>query len=504
MRRSLNGACNLKAGLGAVRRIGRVESAADALKTLGAIAESAPVAALARAFRAAGFDLALVGGPVRDAFLGRTIHDLDFTTNARPEQILEIIRPLADAHWETGREFGTIGARVAGEDVEITTFRADLYDGVTRKPEVTFGDSLEEDLVRRDFTVNAMALLLDPIRLVDPFGGIDDVVAQRLRTPRDVTACFTEDPLRMLRAARFVAQLGFVVDEDIEWAMHELRLDLERISAERIRDELVKLLCANDPVPGIQILVRTGLADVFMPEISALKLETDEHHHHKDVYEHSLTVLTQAIEWERVRFEGEPPNLVLRLAALLHDIGKPQTRRFEPGGAVSFYHHDVVGAKLAKKRLRELRFDNDTIDAVAHLVELHLRFFGYSEGAWSDSAVRRYVRDAGAELPLLHILTRADVTTRNRRKAERLSFAYDDLEQRIAELSSQEELNAIRPDLDGEQIMDALALKPGPVVGRAYKFLLELRLDEGPLGEDEARTRLMSWWQEQPEFAADS
>jgi poly(A) polymerase len=267
---------------------------------------------------------------------------------------------------------------------------------------------------------------------------------------------------------------------------------------------LVKLLCANDPVPGIQILVRTGLADVFMPEISALKLETDEHHHHKDVYEHSLTVLTQAIEWERVRFEGEPPNLVLRLAALVHDIGKPQTRRFEPGGAVSFYHHDVVGAKLAKKRLRELRFDNDTIDAVAHLVELHLRFFGYSEGAWSDSAVRRYVRDAGAELPLLHILTRADVTTRNRRKAERLSFAYDDLEQRIAELSSQEELNAIRPDLDGEQIMDALALKPGPVVGRAYKFLLELRLDEGPLGEDEARTRLMSWWQEQPEFAADS
>jgi poly(A) polymerase len=267
---------------------------------------------------------------------------------------------------------------------------------------------------------------------------------------------------------------------------------------------LVKLLCANDPVPGIQILVRTGLADVFMPEISALKLETDEHHHHKDVYEHSLTVLTQAIEWERVRFEGEPPNLVLRLAALLHDIGKPQTRRFEPGGAVSFYHHDVVGAKLAKKRLRELRFDNDTIDAVAHLVELHLRFFGYSEGAWSDSAVRRYVRDAGAELPLLHILTRADVTTRNRRKAERLSFAYDDLEQRITELSSQEELNAIRPDLDGERIMDALALKPGPVVGRAYKFLLELRLDEGPLGEEEARKRLMSWWQQQPEFAADS
>jgi len=504
MRRSLNGARKLGAGLDAVRRIGRVESAADALKTLGAIAESAPVAVLARAFSTAGFTLALVGGPVRDAFLGRPVHDLDFTTDARPDDILKIVRPLAEAHWETGREFGTIGARVAGADVEITTYRADLYDGVTRKPDVTFGDSLEDDLLRRDFTVNAMALLLEPIRLVDPFGGIDDLVAQRLRTPRDVSMCFTEDPLRMMRAARFVAQLGFDVDEEVEWAMQELKLGLERISAERIRDELVKLLCADDPVPGIQILVRTGIADVFMPEIAALKLETDEHHHHKDVYEHSLTVLSQAIEWEQIRFEGEAPNLVLRLAALLHDIGKPQTRRFEAGGAVSFYHHDVVGAKLAKKRLRELRFDNETIDSVAHLVELHLRFFGYSEGTWTDAAVRRYVRDAGHELPLLHILTRADVTTRNRRKAERLSFAYDDLEHRIQELSSKEELDAMRPDLDGEQIMDALALKPGPIVGRAYKFLLELRLDEGPLGEDEARQRLLAWWQGQPDFSADS
>jgi len=484
-----------------VRRIGRVESAADALKTLEAIAESVPVARLARAFADAGVELALVGGPVRDAFLGRPVNDLDFTTSARPDQILDIIGPLADSHWETGREFGTIGARVSGENVEITTYRADLYDGVTRNPEVTFGDSLEEDLIRRDFTVNAMALSLNPVRLIDPFGGIDDLLHRRLRTPRDAETCFTEDPLRMMRAARFVAQLGFELDEACEWAINALHADLARISAERVRDELVKLLSADDPIPGIQLMVRTGLADVVLPEVPALRLETDEHHHHKDVYEHSLTVLTQAIEWERTRFGEGSPQIALRLAALLHDIGKPSTRRFEAGGAVSFYHHDVVGAKLAKKRLRELRFDNATIDSVAHLIELHLRFFGYSEGAWTDAAVRRYVRDAGDELAQLHILTRADVTTRNRRKAERLSFAYDDLEERIEVLSSQEELASIRPDLDGEQIMTILQLPPGPVVGRAYKFLLELRLDEGPLGPDIARERLLSWWGDQPDFS---
>jgi poly(A) polymerase len=477
-----------------------VESAVEALKTLEAVANSTPVARLAEAFAAAGHDLALVGGPVRDAFLGRDIRDLDFTTSARPDEILQIIHPLAEAHWETGREFGTIGARVSGEDVEITTYRADLYDGVTRKPEVTFGDSLDDDLVRRDFTVNAMALVLTPIRLVDPFGGIDDLVARRLQPPRSATACFREDPLRMMRAARFVAQLGFEVDEETEWVMTELHDDLTRISAERIRDELVKLLCADDPVPGIALLVRAELAKVFLPELPALQLETDEHHHHKDVYEHSLTVLTQAIEWEKKRFPDAPPNVVLRLAALLHDIGKPATRRFEPGGAVSFYHHDVVGAKLAKKRLRELRFDNDTISAVSELIELHLRFFGYSEGAWTDAAVRRYVRDAGPHLDLLHILTRADVTTRNKRKADRLSFAYDDLEERIVQLSAAEELASIRPDLDGEAIMRILKIGPGPAVGRAYRYLLEARLDDGPLGDERATAMLLEWWQSQPDF----
>lgn len=477
-----------------------MESAVEALKTLEAVANSTPVARLAEAFAAAGHDLALVGGPVRDAFLGRDIRDLDFTTSARPDEILQIIHPLAEAHWETGREFGTIGARVSGEDVEITTYRADLYDGVTRKPEVTFGDSLDDDLVRRDFTVNAMALVLTPIRLVDPFGGIDDLVARRLQPPRSATACFREDPLRMMRAARFVAQLGFEVDEETEWVMTELHDDLTRISAERIRDELVKLLCADDPVPGIALLVRAELAKVFLPELPALQLETDEHHHHKDVYEHSLTVLTQAIEWEKKRFPDAPPNVVLRLAALLHDIGKPATRRFEPGGAVSFYHHDVVGAKLAKKRLRELRFDNDTISAVSELIELHLRFFGYSEGAWTDAAVRRYVRDAGPHLDLLHILTRADVTTRNKRKADRLSFAYDDLEERIVQLSAAEELASIRPDLDGEAIMRILKIGPGPAVGRAYRYLLEARLDDGPLGDERATAMLLEWWQSQPDF----
>jgi poly(A) polymerase len=339
------------------------------------------------------------------------------------------------------------------------------------------------------------------MRLVDPFGGIDDLVARRLRPPRDAMACFREDPLRMMRAARFVAQLQFEVDEETEWAMTELREELGRISAERIRDELTKLLSADDPIPGIAVLVRTNLAEVFLPELPALKLETDEHHHHKDVYEHSLTVLTQAIDWEKRRFPGEQPNLVLRLAALLHDIGKPSTRRFEPGGAVSFYHHDVVGAKLAKKRLRELRFDNETVAAVAELIELHLRFFGYSEGTWTDAAVRRYVRDAGAQLELLHILTRADVTTRNKRKADRLSFAYDDLEQRIEELSAAEELASIRPDLDGEAIMRILNIKPGPVVGRAYRYLLDVRLDNGPLGADRATELLYQWWTEQDDFA---
>jgi poly(A) polymerase len=470
-----------------------MQSVADSIARLGDLAESATVSRLARAFADAGFELSLVGGPVRDALLGRPVNDLDFTTNARPDDILRVIKPLADAHWDIGRAFGTIGARIAGETVEITTYRADSYDGETRKPDVVFGDTLEGDLVRRDFTINALALRLPETVLVDPSHGVDDLLAGLLRTPSAPEISFGDDPLRMLRAARFASQLGFAVDEHTRFAMGELAARIEIVSAERVRDELVKLLTSADPRAGIELLVETGLAEHVLPEVPALRLEMDEHHHHKDVYQHSLTVLEQAIDYERTRHPGDEPDLVLRLAALLHDIGKPATRRLEPGGAVSFYHHDVVGSKLARKRLKALRFDNDTIEAVSRMIELHLRFFGYTEAAWTDSAVRRYVRDAGSLLERLHMLTRADVTTRNRRKADRLGFAYDDLEERIRLLQEQEEMDAVRPDLDGEQVMRLLDLKPGREVGDALRFLLELRLDEGPLGEEEAIRRLLAW-----------
>jgi poly(A) polymerase len=470
-----------------------MHSVADSLARLREIASSGPVARLATAFTDAGFELALVGGPVRDALLGRAVSDLDFTTNATPDEILRVVAPLADAHWDLGRAFGTIGARIGDDTVEITTYRSDSYDASSRKPEVIFGDTLEGDLVRRDFTVNALALRVPDVVLVDPSGGVDDLLVGALRTPISPEVSFGDDPLRMLRAARFAAQLGFQVSDETIEAMSGMRERIEIISAERVRDEVSKLLRSDTPRPGIELLVETGLADIVLPEIPALRLEMDEHHHHKDVYQHSLTVLDQAIGYEQERHPGEAPDLVLRLAAILHDIGKPATRRLEPGGAVSFYHHDMVGAKLARKRLRALRFDNDTIAAVSRLIELHLRFFGYTEGAWTDSAVRRYVRDAGDQLERLHMLTRADVTTRNRRKADRLGFAYDDLEQRIAVLAEEEELNAVRPDLDGEAVMRILNLKPGPEVGRAMKFLLELRLDNGPLGADEAERRLREW-----------
>lgn len=474
-----------------------MQSVADSLERLGGIAASPVVARLASAFADAGHEFALVGGPVRDALLGRPVNDLDFTTDALPARTLEIVKPIADAHWDVGREFGTIGARVSdggeAETVEITTYRADRYRAESRKPSVEFGDSLEGDLVRRDFTVNALALRLPERTLVDPSGGVEDLIAGILRTPVAPEESFGDDPLRMMRAARFSAQLGFEVHTDTVRAMTELAGRIEIVSAERVRDELAKLLTTAAPRDGIELLVATGLAELVLPEVPALRLEIDEHHHHKDVYQHSLTVLDQAIDYERERHPGDRPDLVLRLAALLHDIGKPATRRFERCGAVSFYHHDVVGAKLARKRLRELRFDNDTIAAVSRLIELHLRFFGYSDAAWTDSAVRRYARDAGPLLERLHILTRADVTTRNRRKADRLAFAYDDLEQRIAVLREQEELDAIRPDLDGEQVMSVLGLRPGREVGEALRFLLELRLEEGPLGEDEATRRLLAW-----------
>ncbi|MDQ1205154.1 CCA tRNA nucleotidyltransferase [Microbacterium sp. SORGH_AS_0862] len=467
---------------------------AEGLSRLGTLASSPVVVVLADAFADAGHELAVVGGPVRDALLGRTTHDLDFTTDADPDEILRIVTPISTAQWDIGRAFGTIGARIRGEQVEITTYRADAYDGETRKPVVAFGDSLESDLVRRDFTVNAMALRVPGPQLVDPHGGIEDLVAGVLRTPTDARISFGDDPLRMLRAARFSSQLGFTVDADAVAAISELRETLGIVSPERIQGELVRLLQTDDPVRGLRLLVDTGLIDLFLPEVPALRLEVDEHHHHKDVYEHSLTVLRQTIELERTRHPDAAPDVPLRLAALLHDIGKPATRRLEPGGAVTFHHHDVKGSRMARKRLRELRFDSATIESVALLIELHLRFFGYAEGAWTDAAVRRYVRDAGDELERLHILTRADVTTRNKRKATRLRLAYDDIERRIDELRAQEELDAIRPELDGNQIQQILGISPGREVGEAYRFLLDLRLDEGVLGPEESERRLREWW----------
>lgn len=475
-----------------------MESVAEAVRQLGELAESKTVSTLASAFASAGRQLALVGGPVRDAFLGSPVNDLDFATDARPDEILALVTPISDAQWDVGREFGTIAARVAGTTVEITTYRADSYDASSRKPTVQFGDTLESDLVRRDFTVNAMALRLPERVLVDPWGGIEDLLARRITTPGPPEVSFGDDPLRMLRAARFASRLGFTVDEQTVQAMRDLAPRLEIVSVERIADELSKLLRTDDPVPGIRLLVDTGIAQIVLPEIPALRLEIDEHAHHKDVYEHSLTVLRQAIELEHSRPGIEGPDLVLRLAALLHDIGKPATRKIEAGGVVTFHHHDVVGAKLAGRRLKALRFDNDTIASVSRLIELHLRFFGYTDGAWTDSAVRRYVRDAGAQLERLHILTRADVTTRNRKKADRLSFAYDDLEERIAAIAEAEGIAAVRPELDGGRIMDILGLKPGREVGEAYRFLLDLRLDEGPLGEEEAEKRLREWWAARP------
>ncbi len=443
-------------------------------------------------FEAAGFELSLVGGPVRDAILGRIAPDLDFTTSANPDQILKILKPISSATWDIGREFGTIAAQIGDEKVEITTYRADSYDKTTRKPTVEFGDNLEDDLVRRDFTVNAMALRLPSRTFVDPHSGLRDLLLQTLKTPSKPEISFSDDPLRMMRAARFASQLGFEIEPETFDAMRDMAERITIISAERVRDELSKLLLSSDPRPGLEALVDSGIAAIVLPELPALKLEADEHHHHKDVYQHTLTVVMQAIDYEKDY--GLEKDLILRLAALLHDIGKPATKRLEAGGAVSFHHHDVVGSKLAKKRLQELKFDNDTIKAVSRLVELHLRFFGYSDQQWSDSAVRRYVRDAEDQLLRLHALTRADVTTRNKRKADRLAHAYDDLEQRIALLREQEQLDAMRPELDGQQIMEILDIKPGREVGEAYAFLLEIRLDEGAIGFEEAKKRLLSWW----------
>lgn len=474
-----------------------------------AVAHLAPVlpvlTELGELFAAGGHELAIVGGPVRDAFLGRRSPDLDFTTSASPEQTLVILRQWADTHWDIGREFGTIGARRGEHTVEVTTYRADAYDGQTRKPVVAFGDNLEDDLVRRDFTVNAMALRLPSMEFVDPYAGLTDLAARRLRTPSSPQVSFGDDPLRMLRACRFAAQLGFSVSPEVATALQDMAASIEIVSAERVRDELTKLLMSPHPRPGLRLLVDCGLAAYVLPELPALRLEVDEHHRHKDVYEHSLTVLDQAIALEGPP-DGPPdsvpgPDLVLRLAALLHDVGKPATRRFEPGGGVSFHHHEVVGAKLAARRLKALRFDKETVKAVARLVELHLRFHGYGEGQWTDSAVRRYITDAGPLLPRLHRLTRSDSTTRNVRKAARLARTYGELERRIAVLQEQEELAKVRPELNGNDIAEVLGIRPGPLLGRAYAFLLEVRLDRGVIGREAAEQALREWWAEQPESA---
>lgn len=457
---------------------------------------SKPLASqLAKKFAKAGFTLALVGGPVRDAILDRLGNDLDFTTNARPDETKSIIKKDADSIWETGREFGTIAAQFGDVTVEITTYRSEKYEAESRNPDVNFGDNIEGDLLRRDFTVNAMALELTtkPPTFIDNYDGVNDLARKVLRTPGTPENSFSDDPLRMMRAARFAAQLGFDVDPAIIAAIKEMAGRIEIISAERIRDEFVKLIMSENPRIGIALLVDTGLADYVIPEIPKLKLEIDEHHHHKDVYEHTLKVLEQAISLEG-RLNG--PNLVIRLAALLHDIGKPKTRELIPGGGVSFHHHEVVGARMAKERLKALRFSNDVVDDVSSLVFLHLRFHGYGTGEWTDSAVRRYIRDAEHQLDHLHVLTRADCTTRNQRKAESLAQTYDSLEERILKLMAEEELEKIRPDLDGLEIMAILGISPSPIVGRAYQYLLDLRMDRGPLGPDVAKAELLKWWSE--------
>lgn len=456
------------------------------------------VVELGEVFAAAGFELSLVGGPVRDLFLGRTSPDLDFTTDATPDEIISAVSRWADAHWDIGRDFGTIGIRKGDDTIEVTTYRAEAYDPESRKPEVRFGRDLGDDLVRRDFTVNSMALKLPSFELVDPHGGVRDLYAGQLRTPATPEESFSDDPLRMMRAARFASQLGLDVAEGVRGAMTAMAERISIVSAERVREELVKLIIGDHPRAGVDLLVETGLAEIVLPEVPALKRLDDEHNRHKDVYQHSLKVLEQAADLETDADGPVPaPDFALRFAALMHDVGKPKTRRFEARGGVSFRHHDVVGAKLTRKRMQALRFDKDTIRAVTTLVELHMRFYGYGDQGWTDSAVRRYVTDAGDQLERLHRLTRSDVTTRNRKKAARLDHAYDDLEDRIAALREQEELDRIRPHLDGQQIMAILEIPPGPTVGKAYQFLLEHRMESGPVEEEEAVALLKQWWADQ-------
>ena len=459
----------------------------------------AAVLRVGRAFSDAGARVYLVGGSIRDALLGRAPGpdgDWDLTTDARPERILAITAPLAAATWTTGIDFGTVGVLVDGVKLEITTHRADEYDGVSRNPQVRFGDSIVDDLRRRDFTMNAMALALPDREFVDPYGGLGDLARGLLRTPAPPSESFGDDPLRMLRAARFVSQLGVSVADDVRAAMTAMAGELGRITVERVQAELTKLLLGAHPRAGLAVLVETGLADVVLPELPALAMAADEHGQHKDVYAHTLQVLEQAIDLERAR--GLEPDLILRWAALLHDVGKPATRRFEPGGRVTFHHHEVVGARMARARLKALKYSTEIVADVSQLVFLHLRFYGYGRGEWTDSAVRRYVTDAGPLLERLHVLVRSDTTTRNQRKAAALARTYDELEERIAALRAQEELDAIRPDLDGTAIMAILQIPPGPRVGAAYRHLLELRMEQGPLSGPEAEAALRAWAADHP------
>jgi poly(A) polymerase len=441
-------------------------------------------------FERAGHELYLVGGPVRDALLNVTATDLDFTTDATPEQILAITRGWAEGTWEVGIAFGTVGLMRRGRRLEVTTYRTEAYDRTSRNPEVAYGTSLEDDLIRRDFTINAMAVAVPQHVFVDLFSGLADLGAKVLRTPGSPEASFDDDPLRIMRAARFVAALGLVPDPDLVEAMRSRAPRLEIVAVERIRDELTKLMVTPDPAAGLALLTDTGAAAYVLPELPALKMEIDEHHQHKDVYVHTLTVLDNVRALEG-RLGG--PDFVTRMAALLHDIGKPATRRTPRPGAVTFHHHEVVGASMTRKRMVALRYPKAVVDEVAKLVELHLRFHGFGRGEWTDSAVRRYATDAGPLLDRLHVLVRSDCTTRNRRKAASLAAAYDQLEDRIAELRAKEELDRVRPDLDGNEIGEVLGIPPGPTIGKAYRYLLELRLDHGPLGPEEARVRLREW-----------
>lgn len=439
---------------------------------------------LAERLSAGGHRSYLVGGTVRDLLLGREAAAIDFdlTTTALPDEIEEVVRPWADAVWLQGKRFGTIGCRKGSRIFEITTHRAEVYVPESRKPDVRFSDSIEADLSRRDFTVNAMALAIPEPELIDPFGGTADLAAKRLRTPLSPDESFTDDPLRMLRAARFISGYALAPDDELVEAVQRLHQRLEIVSAERIRDELDKLMVVPKPGGGLWFLVRTGLAGVFLPELPGLALEQDPIHRHKDVLAHTIAVI-----------ENTQPERIVRLAALFHDVAKPKTRSFGPKGKVSFHHHEVVGARMTRARMQALRYSGDDIDSVSRLVELHLRFHTYKMG-WTDSAVRRYVRDAGPLLDQLNELTRCDCTTRNQRRADELARRMDHLEARIKELQAQEELDSLRPDLDGNQIMSHLGVGPGREVGQAIAFMLELRLEEGPLGEVEALRRLDSWW----------